>query len=72
MTEQTSPMVDGTDIVVEQDGELWRYRRLSADDWEALRWEDFGWDWHDNVGYATVCESVLTADAVFVAAKDEQ
>lgn len=65
-------MVDATDIVVETNGQLWRFRKLGEDDWEQLQWADFGWDWDDSVGYATVCRAVLTADAVFVAAKDEQ
>ena len=28
--------------------------------------DDFGWDWDDSVGYSTVCNWVLGADAVFV------
>lgn len=60
-------MVDGTDIVVEVDGHLMRFRKLGEDDWEQLLWADFGWDWDDSVGYDTVCNAVLTADAVFVA-----
>lgn len=65
-------MVDGTDIVVETNRQLWRFRKLAEDDWEQLLWTDFGWDWDDSVGYDTVCRAVLTADAVFVAAKAEQ
>lgn len=64
-------MVDATDIVVETNGQLWRFRKLGEDDWEQLLWFQYGWHWDDSVGYATVCESVITADAVFVASKDE-
>jgi len=59
-------MVDGTDIVVETDGRLMRFRKLGEDDWEQLLWSDFGWDWDDSVCYATVCNWVLGADSVFV------
>jgi hypothetical protein len=59
-------MVDGTDIVVETDGNLMRFRKLGEDDWEQLLWSDFGWHWDDSVGYSTVCNAVLAADAVFV------
>lgn len=61
----TSPLVDWTDIIVDMGTELFRYRKIQEDEWEQLRWEDFGWDWDDTVGYDTVCESVLEADAVF-------
>ena len=59
-------MEDWSDVVVEVDGQLWRYRKLGQDDWEQLLWGQFGWHWDDSVGYDTVCERVLTADAVFV------